>query len=319
MHLKELINKHSLIAENTIPDWMIGCFKRRSISFANGQTDTQTHVFWLQGRNLTIDLRLPIEADWVTKQTWQQCSSDELYSLANYEGWSAISTWQNEQLSWSDGCAFQLHNRWPEPAILSRVGDCMMEASPYASYIEDWRIKSRSAGPLVSLELLSEENLTTGELIHKNGALIINGDWAGLVLGRSTEMQLGSAGKEQKDQLRDMVKSEHTNKELLEQIFNFETSVAQGNLTDGFEVKYSLQYHRLGQALFDLEGFEIDEHNKQVIQIFNQDKQQIKRRFAIDTLEPDFPYSGITPWHKKAQPWFDAEKETLGRYLEEVS
>jgi hypothetical protein len=311
MHIKELFDCHAQQAIKTVPEWMIGCFKRRSISFANGQTDTQTHVFWLQGRNLTIDLRLPKEADQVTRKSWQQCNQSELYQLANYEGWSADCSWNNEQLSWSGGVAFQLHNRWPEPAILSRVGDCMMESSPHQTYIEDWRLKSKSSGPLLSFELIDEINLTTGELRHRGGALIINDNWAGLVLGRSIEMGLGDVDM----QLRHKVRNNSSDIDYLKAAFNFETSVAQGNLDEGFDILFSTQSSRLGESLFALEGFEFDPDKNEVIQIFFKDDQQIKRRFTIDTLEPEFEFSSTTSFHPDAKTWFEAEEETLSRYL----
>ncbi|TYK66623.1 hypothetical protein [Colwellia echini] len=314
MHIKDLLEQHIKIADKTVPDWMIGCFKRRSISFANGQTDTKTHVFWLQGRNLTIDLRLPIEAEMLTK-SWDKCNEKELYQLANYEGWSADSTWQKEQLSWSGGTSFQVHNRWPEPAILSRVGDCMIEASPYESYIEDWRITSRKAGALLSLELITEENLTTGEIRHQGGALIINSEWAGLVLGRASELSL----IEQNNILREHVKNSATDKDFLAQVFNFETSVAKGNLITGFDVQFSTQPERIGESLFSLEGFEFDDEKNEIIQLFNEGDQTIKRRFLIDTIEPSFAYSGKTAWHNSAEQWFDNEQETIGRYLEKLT
>ncbi|WP_320819362.1 hypothetical protein [Thalassolituus sp.] len=39
MHLKQLLEQYSHTATTGVPEWMIGCFKRRSISFANGMTD----------------------------------------------------------------------------------------------------------------------------------------------------------------------------------------------------------------------------------------------------------------------------------------
>jgi hypothetical protein len=311
VHIDQLIEEHAQKATQTVPDWVIGCFKRRSISFANGHTDTQTHVFWLQGRNLTIDLRLPLETEQVIKKSWQDCNQQELYQLANYEGWSANSCWHNEQLSWSGGTSLQLHNRWPEPAILSRVGDCMMEASPQQTYIEDWRIKSRASGPLLSLELIDETNLDTGEVRHRGGALIINGDWAGLVLGRRTEICLDQAGS----QLRDRVKQACNDQDFLEQAFNFETSVAHGSFNEGFDILFSTQASRVGESLFALEGFEFDIEANQVIQIFHQGPEQIKRRFSIDTLEPQFAFFGATKFHPDSKEWFDKEQETIGRYL----
>jgi hypothetical protein len=59
MNLQELITGHALRPAPGLPDWMLGWFKRHSISFADGLTDVDTHVCWLQSRNFTIDLRLP--------------------------------------------------------------------------------------------------------------------------------------------------------------------------------------------------------------------------------------------------------------------
>ncbi len=311
MHLKELIQRHHQKALSSVPEWMIGCFKRRSIAFANGLTDTQTHVFWLQGRNLTIDLRLPQEVDQVSKLNIATCTQDELYKLANYEGWSAESNWANSQLSWSGGTSFQLHNRWPEPAILSRVGDCMMEFSPSHAYVEDWRIKSCSPGPLVSLRLIEEKDLTTETCRHRGGALIINGNWAGLVLGRCKDIPLAS----QKNQLRDLFLSGLPNKKLQSEVFNFETSVAQGSLKEGFKICFSTLPGIKNDTIFPLEGFEFDAKQNEIFQLFNENDHTILRRFAIDTIEAYFPYSDSTEWTNESSAWFETEQETLSRYL----
>ena len=46
----------------------------------------------------------------------------------------------------------------------------MMEFSPSNAYVEDWRIKSRAQGTLLSLELIEEKNLTTETCRHRGGA-----------------------------------------------------------------------------------------------------------------------------------------------------
>lgn len=312
MHIKSLLEKKVLLNENGVPDWMVGCFKRRSITFANAKTDNKTHVFWLQGRNITIDCRLPIDTEIVKKSSWEECRSEELRQLANYEGWSANCQWNTEmnQLSWSDGASFQIHNRWPEPAQLTRVGDCMIELSPKLSYVEDWRILNRLTGPLISLSLLDEVNTTTGNVRHKGGALIIVGEWAGLVLGRPTPLEL----TRNHHQLRDEV-SLSSEPLFLDQIFNFETSIAKGNINEGFSICYSTQFRRMYKLLFDLNNFEFDPVTKEVTQYFNEGNDTIKRRFIIDAIEPEFKFSKNTQWHPESKAWFNVEEETLARYL----
>lgn len=315
MHLKQLLEQSPVVAKHSIPEWMIGCFKRRSISFANGITDAHTRVFWLQGRNLTIDLRLPKIQEQVQK-TWNVCNQEELQKLVDYEGWYADSLWEDDILSWCGGTSFQIHNRWPEPAILNRVGDCMIELSPNSTYVEDWRLKSRSQGPLVSLRLIEEINLTTGDCRHRDGALIINGDWAGLVLGRSNEIICETKNT----QLRDLLKQKQTTPGFCEQVFNFETSVAQGSLENGYIVAHSTQATRLERPLFCLDGFDIDKSKNEIIHTFlGDDKEKIQRRFAIDTFEQTFHYHPTTKMADESQTWFEEEHQTLGRYLEIIN
>ncbi|MEZ5571032.1 MAG: hypothetical protein R3E64_03325 [Halioglobus sp.] len=316
MHLLELLQRHGKLAVNSVPDWLLGCFKRRSITFANGLIDTQTHVFWLQSRNITIDLRLPVETEQVGAKPLEQYDEQELRTLANYEGWYAESVWQNDTLNWSGGTSFQIHNRWPEPASLTRVGDCMMEFCPSSSYIEDWRILSREPGPLVGLRLIAEEELDTGRLRHRSGALIINGGWAGLVLGRVTDIRADADSQDLgRQQLRDRVCAQGCGAAFLQDVFNFETSVACGDLASGFSVSQSTRPGRVACTLFPLDGFEFDDTANEVIHIFDDGNTRLKRRFSIDTLEADFPFSGDTSLTQPAAQWFDFEHETLGRYL----
>lgn len=319
MHIKQLLEQSPMLATHSVPDWMIGCFKRRSISFTNGMTDVQTRVFWLQGRNLTIDLRLPKVEDQV-KETWEACNQEQIYELLNYEGWYADTLWENDILSWSGGTSFQIHNRWPEPAILNRVGDCMMEYSPNNTYVEDWRLKSRTKGPLVSLRLIEEINLTSGECRHRDGALIINGDWAGLVLGRTDDI---ISDIKKGIQLQDLLSQKQYNSELFQQVFKFETSVAQGDLNNGYTIAHSTQASRLEPPLFCLDGFEIDKEKNEITHTFeysHEDKNEIiQRRFVIDAFEPAFQYQPTTAMTKESQRWFEEEHQTLARYLEIIN
>ena len=319
MHIKELLNLSLSKPQSSVPDWMIGCFKRKSITFANGQTDKSTHVFWLQGRNQTIDLRLPIDSELVQKQ-WQDCSNEEMCRLADYEGWCADSKWKNEQLSWSAGVSCQLHNRWPEPAILSRVGNCMMEFSPRSSYVEDWRIQTVTSGPLISLKLIEERNLTTNELRHIGGALIVTSNWAGLVLGRARQSRLIDQANLNK-QLREQVNQQVNDADFLNQVFNFETSVAMGHddLSSDFTVSYSTNPTRINKAIMSMEGFDFDESNNEILQIFKDHENTIQRRFSIDAIETEFLFSNETSWHTDSKKWFDKESQTLGRYTQVIS
>lgn len=78
MTLKELIRQHAQANKTGVPDWLVGCFRRYSISFANGDTDLKTQVFWLQSRNFTIDIRMPIESEQVSAKPLDAYTDAEL-------------------------------------------------------------------------------------------------------------------------------------------------------------------------------------------------------------------------------------------------
>ena len=312
MHLAELLQHHQYRPDDGVPEWMLGYFKRRSISFANGDTDTRTHVCWLQSRNFTIDLRLPVDEEQVAAKAWRDYSAAELRAMGNYEGWVADSVWDGETLSWQNEKALQLHGRWQEPAYLKRVGNCMMEFCPSNVYVEDWRLQPSQPGPLIGLRLLQETDLSTGEQYSRDGGLIICGDYAALVLARPEAIS-----DESDNALREKAEQAVGDAAALAQLFNFETSVASGSLAHGYTVELSTRPERQGQTLLSLDGFSTTANGRELTQrIAQQDGRDIEWRFVIDTLEASCAFPQFTQTSAQANQWFERERETLCRYTE---
>ncbi|MCK9563628.1 MAG: hypothetical protein M0R02_13020 [Bacteroidales bacterium] len=310
MTLEELLAHYPQRATGGVPDWMLGFYKRRSISFANGETDSKTHVCWLQSRHFTIDLRLPLEAEQVPARAWTQYSREELQVLADYEGWQAMSAWDGRTLGWHSATSLQLHNRWPEPALLQRIGNCMIEFAPSGAYVEDWRLQPSAPGPLIGLRLLEEIDLERDVVRHRGGGLIISGDHAALVLGRGARLQTTSRS------LGEEARRAAGNAQRLAALFNFETSVAHGSLQHGFEVTLSTSPGRTGQPLCALDGFEYAADRQLLIQRLTVAGVACERRFVIDTLEPELAFPQHTESNATAAHWYDEESPTLTRYTE---
>lgn len=312
MTLQDLIALHPRKPESGVPDWMLGFWKRYSISFANGMTDLHTHVCWLQSRNFTIDVRLPLEKDQVAAKALGNYSEDELQVLANYEGWKAPSIWDGTQLSWGDTeVSLQLHNRWPEPALLRRTGNSMIEHCPSNIYMEDWRLQASAPGPLVGLHLIEEREVSSGRVRHKGGGLIVCGDYAALALGRAEPLHSGKT-------LKTLVAEAGTDVSQLEPLFNFETSVAITSPDGGYKVMLSTQPARIGTELLPCTGFEVLP-NQQVRQTLVLNGLACERIFEVDTVERDVSYAQTTPASASAQAWFDSESHTLTRYLQALT
>lgn len=311
MNIQELLNHHAQRPAKSVPNWMLGYFKRYAISFANGMTDLQTHVCWIQSRNFTIDLRLPIASQQVTVKKLAEYSAEELNTLANYEGWEALCDWQGETLSWREtDCSLQLHNRWTEPGILKRYGNCMIELAPSGAYVEDWRLQPSAPGPLIGLRLVEERNLATGIVRHRGGGLIICGEYAALVLGRAEPI----ASTQPYNALRKLAVDAQGQPDKLAALFNFETSVAKGSITDGYRVSLSTRPERVGESLCALDGFEFLPDQNVVRQTLVRQGILCERLFSIDTIETEVFFEQTTGFTPAAQEWYERESQTLTRY-----
>lgn len=289
---------------------MTGAFRRRLISFADGLSDTDTRVFWLQSRGLTIDLRLPMLPEQQALPLPALHDPASLEGLADLEGWYAHSRWHNNQLSWLDGCSFQLHNRWPEPAQLRRIGNAMIEFAPSDAYVEDWRLLNRpTVGPLIGLELESQTDCRSGQVWPRRGALIIAGEYAGLVLGRwRPEVESGDLT------LKQRLLAPATDPLQRQQLLGFETSIGYRSAdADTWVVEHSLCQSRVGQPLLDLDGFAAADGYLQQ-SVYERGRWWL-RRWRIDSLEPAFTFASHTPVTcADSEAWRRRESPTLDRY-----
>ncbi len=320
MTLAELAALYPMRASASVPDWILGHYKRYSISYANGMTDLHTQVSWLQSRNFTIDLRMPLHVDQPPFKPMEDYTSEELKQLAQYDGWLARTDWDGNMLSWRESeVSLQLHNRWTEPAILKRVGNCMMEFCPSNAYVEDWRLQPSSPGCLIGLFMLEERDLATNLIRHQGGGLIICGDYAALVIGRPPDANFEFGKKP----LTNWVTEALGDIPRLNQLLDVETSVAEGDMTNGYAVVLSTKTQRVGQALMPLDGFESPKWIQHAIlgkiQIIKQqllvDGVVCERLFTIDTMEASVAFPQDTYFKPTAVEWYEKEASVLERYV----
>jgi hypothetical protein len=306
MHLFELTDLDVAPPQGSVPDWALGCFRRLSISFYTGAVDQTTEVVWLQSRGLTADFRrAPERAKLGGTRGPADLSLGELLELAEREGGFANARWDGELMHWSDWVSFQTHAKWPEPGLLRRVGNCLIEFAPSGAYVEDWRLQAAGDGPLIGLRLLEETDLQSRAVRHRGGGLIVCGAHAAFVRGRPTE--LPSSGR-----LADYVRAHAQDAARLNPVFGFDAAYGTRVPTSqDFTVTLATLPWREGQSLIALEGFSYDSSSGIVLQQLEEDGRAIERRFSIDTLQRDFSAGESTVPSPEGQAWLEREAATL--------
>jgi hypothetical protein len=308
MHLFELPSLGLPCPDAAVPRWTLGCFRRRSITFFSGETDTETRVYWLQSRGLTADLRIYAGRPALSNaRQLASCSPAELAALAEVEGGLAKTRWEEPIMRWDAWTSFQLHAKWPEPGLLRRVGDSLVEFAPSGAYVEDWRLQRSWPGPLLGLALLEEIDGDTGAVVHRGGGLVVCGRHAAFVRGRPEPM-------DDTAKLPEQAQTRAGNATALARLFSFEASYALAPAPDQpFVVAASTLPWREGEPLLSLEGFRYDAARGLVVQDLEEDGRRLERRFQIDTLEHEFEARTHTEVSERGQTWLSEEAPTLLR------
>lgn len=295
----------------SVPNWTLGCFRRRSISFFNGESDDSTLVLWLQSRGLTGDLRIAAQRPKLsTRAALADLPLADLVRLLEVEGGVSPTRFEVASVSgvelsgtmtWPDWTAFQVHAKWPEPGNLRRVGDCLIEYAPSGAYVEDWRLQPSGDGPLIGLSL-TEERDEDGQLLHRGGGLVVAGEHAIFVRGRAQPLPAVA-------RVTDLVERAAREPRLMDAIFGCEASYARRDASGRYQVAHSTLPWREGKPLLAMGGFSLEDGV--VIQRARENNRAVTRRFVVDTLEPSYQDWLATPATAAAVDWLGAEDTLL--------
>jgi hypothetical protein len=285
-----------------VPEWTLGCWRRRCITFANGEEDTTTQVIWVQSHDLTGDIRAPkVRPPLIGKAHLGDCTDAELACLARAEGFVAQTSWRDGLMSWDAFAAFQPYDRWPEPGRLERVGACLIEWAPSGVYVEDWRLQPGSSGLSVGLRLVSETRLN-GEERPREGGLVIAGDHALMVLGRRAFSPPGRAWE--------LIATAEDPLQMASIAFDCQVSYALRQ-DARYVVALSIDPFANGLPLFMEDGFEMGEAADELIQRPGPGELWNLRRWKIQTLLPNQKRPRATPTTENGGAWFEAERSSL--------
>ena len=185
----------------TVPDELLGCWRRDWIRYADGTVDDTSVVIWLQTCSAMADLRLDsavlgLAGDDVGGLV--ECGREQLLLLANSQSSSGITrctaleadgsataTWHGS----IEGVDFQPVSAFPEPGILSwnENGTVMIERAPSDAYVEQWRLLPSTRAPLVHTVL--DDGSTSG----RRTSMYLAGDTAMFVRDRVVPLRSGTS------------------------------------------------------------------------------------------------------------------------------
>ncbi len=307
MTLDEVVALAHQAGPMAVPRWSLGCFRRRSITYASGQEDTATQVIWIQSHGLTGDLRIPGDrADVSGRGGLSGCSREELASLARAEGAVGESAFVDGRMTWSDWASFQPYDKWPETGELRRIGPCMIEIAPSGAYVEDWRAQPGSAGALVGLRLISELGVD-GVLRPRDGGLMASGEHVLLVLERRRPLPSGAPADQQ-------ILDAEDPQETAALVFDSEASYLRREEPGRCRIVLSTNPFAEGRLSGVLEGFERAPERNLLSQTVVTDEGAVERLWRIDTLTPNMQIDLATRPTAEGKAWLEREAATVSGF-----
>jgi hypothetical protein len=148
--------------KRTVPERLIGCWRRNSIAFPDGTEDRTTRVIWLQTASGVADMRIAAERpDLRHRDGLASCTKEELLALAEQDCFCAATLFDPTTTPYPtaiwplslDLFRYQPVVSYPEPGWLEwrSNGSVMIEYAPSGAYEEDWRLVESTPGFAVHL------------------------------------------------------------------------------------------------------------------------------------------------------------------------
>jgi len=115
-----------------------GLWRRRLIAWPTGEVDTTTEVYWLQGPELYVDLRIPGRRPQCKATCLRELDRKTLGFLARQEGFFGKLDVQDSIGDWQRAFDYQPDTGRKDRGHLAFEGDVLVERGVEAPYIEHW-------------------------------------------------------------------------------------------------------------------------------------------------------------------------------------
>ncbi len=154
----------------TVPQWLRGLWRRRSIRFADGRYDDSTVVYWLQSESAFADIRVPAGRPVVReREALAGLGESELLALTRQGGFAGWTELSGMRCHWHRQIDFQPPTGVPDQGMMHRGDGVLIEEGVHERYIEIW--ESVACGPAGADTLLARRAATA-----MGGRLILAGN-----------------------------------------------------------------------------------------------------------------------------------------------
>lgn len=225
----------------TVPDWLCGLWRRRSIRFADGRHDDTTVVYWLQTPSAFADIRIPAGRPALGGgDGLDELSDGELLALAEQGGFAGWTELSGTRCHWHRQIDFQPPSGRPDEGILHRGDGVLVEEGVHEPYIEIWEaVSCGAAAPPSALAVAQRAAaMARGRLVTHGNAFLFARDRRPPLAAAANLAALLPGGRPHRATLLDLLDCE----------------LSFGRCRGGavpWEITLSTLPHRQGQSLLD--------------------------------------------------------------------
>lgn len=164
------------------PEWVVGLWRRESITLSDGTVDRDTRVFWGQTRSLYVDLRVPADrARCSAAQSFPDLTPPDVRLLAKQKGFAGHISIVGDQCTWFRDIDYQPDTGRPDTGRLRLDGDLLYETGEASSvigagYEEVYHRDRRGDRLRAALRLLNADGALFGGVARPGTVLILLDD-----------------------------------------------------------------------------------------------------------------------------------------------
>jgi hypothetical protein len=118
------------------PDWVVGLWRRKSITLSGGKADRSTRVYWGQTKTLYVDIRIPADRPgFQDRRSFGKLRRADIRHLAEQHGFAGHIAVVDSQCTWFREVDYQPDTGRPDAGRLRLEGDLLYEVGEASSVI----------------------------------------------------------------------------------------------------------------------------------------------------------------------------------------